>query len=110
MKETKNYHERPREHRNNDNRRFENRPKRNSFFRAGQVFSFIYHITSLGLIYLLVQDGEQDLAFKLLLVNAGLVVFALILAAVERKLNPRPKGGNRGGRKDNRHRRPPHRN
>jgi len=119
MKENKHYHENrhhTRESRsetrhhseNNKWHHGENRQKRNSFFRAGQIFSFIYHLTSLGLVYILVQDGESALAFKLIMFNAGLVVFALLLAAVERKLNPKPK--HRGRRDNNRHRRPPHRN
>jgi len=119
MKDTKHYQEnrhQPRERsdsRHHENHRWnsgENRHKRNSFFRAGQIFSLIYHLSALGLVYILVEKGEAQLAFKFIMLNAGLVVFALLLAAVERKLNPRKGGGHRGGRRDTRHRRPPHRN
>lgn len=99
-----------RDHRNHDSRwHNEHRHKRNSFFRAGQIFSIIYHLTSFGLVYLLVKEGEQELAFRLLLINAGLVIFALLLAAIERRFNSsRHSRSGRGGRNNSRpqHRRP----
>ena len=105
MKETKhtNYQEdRPRDHRNHDSRwHNEHRHKRNSFFRAGQIFSILYHLSSFALAYLLVKEGEQTLAFKLLLLNAGLVIFALLLAAIERRFNS-SRYSNRGGRNNSR--------
>ena len=65
-------------------------------------------------MYLLIQEGEKELAVKILMVNAGLVVFALLLAAVERKLNPKHGGRpNNRGRNNNRpynNRRPQTRN
>jgi hypothetical protein len=107
MTETKNYSE-TRQPRENNRPHYHNRPynenrqRRNSFFRAGQIFSFLYHLTSLGLMYLLVKEGEKELAVKILMVNAGLVVFALLLAAVERKLNPKHGRPNNRGRNNNR--------
>ena len=80
---------------NNQNRRNSNHHHRNqnnnrikgfNFFRAGQIFSVIYHLFLLALIYLLVEKGESELALKVFVVNAGIVIVAYTLATIERVL------------------------
>jgi hypothetical protein len=77
-----------------------NRIKGSNFFRAGQIFSVIYHLSLLVLIYLLVQQGESELALKVFVINAGIVIVAYSLATIERVLfassGRKFRPGNRG--------------
>ena len=100
--ENRNHDNRNRDRHHNPKFQDDNRQKRNSFFRAGQIFSIIYHLASFAFAYLLLQEGEKDLAFKLLAINAALVAFAYILSAAERRFSPKHNRRGRGGRRDNR--------
>ena len=55
-----------------------------TFFRAGQIFSIIYHICLLVLITILVQKGELQTALKIFAINAAIVICATLVSTVER--------------------------
>ena len=75
-----------RNHRNNYNYRNNQRSQAQkiSFYRVGQVFSLTYQISLLLLLYVLVSKGQQDMALKIFVINAGIVVLSLILSSIER--------------------------
>ena len=84
-------------------------------FRLGQVFGLIYNLAVLYLVYDLIQDGERELAIKIFAINAAVIIFALLVTSIERKvLSRKPprrmrndkKSGNRnnGNRNNNRDR------
>ena len=49
----------------------------------------IYNVALLTFAYKLVGLGEQELAFKILALNVGLIAFAFLLSAAERKFSPK---------------------
>lgn len=55
-----------------------------TFFRAGQIFSIIYHLALLLLIVILVQKGEVKTALKIFAINAAIVIFATLVSTIER--------------------------
>ena len=58
-------------------------------YKIGLLFGFIYNVGLLFLIYNLIKQGDQSLALKLFVVNALLIVFAIIVTAIERKITTR---------------------
>lgn len=57
-----------------------------NIFRLGQVCGLIYNLALLFLIYDLIQDGEKNLALKLFAANIALIVFALLITSIERRI------------------------
>ncbi len=55
-----------------------------TFFRAGQIFSVIYHLSLLVLLYILIEKGQTDSALKIFLINAVIVISATIISTIER--------------------------
>lgn len=76
--------------------------KNNTFtFRSGQVFGFIYNMAVLALVYDLIQKEQQDLAIKIFFGNIALIIIALLITTVERRIAGRkPRRGGPG--RDNR--------
>ena len=70
-------------------------------FRMGQLFGFIYNVALLGLVYDLIQNEEKELALNIFAINAGVIAFALLVTAIERKVLSR-KPARRNGRNDKR--------
>jgi uncharacterized membrane protein len=69
----------------------------NFSYRTGQFFGLIYNLALLGLIFTLINNGDKELAVKLLTINAVLIFLALIVTTTERKLvarKPPRRGGN----------------
>ena len=58
-------------------------------YKTGLVFSFLYSIAFLAMIFALIKSGEKSLALKLFVVYAALVVFAIVVTTVERKITTR---------------------
>lgn len=58
----------------------------NFSFRLGQFFGLIYNLGLLYLAYDLIKDGEKTLAFKILALNFGIIAFAILVTAIERKV------------------------
>jgi uncharacterized membrane protein len=58
----------------------------NFSYKLGLVFGFIYNIALLVLISNLIKDGNQSLALKLFTINAGLLVFAIVVTTIERRI------------------------
>ena len=84
-------------------------------FRLGQLFGLIYNLAVLYLVYDLIGDGEKELAVKIFAINAAVIIFALLVTSIERKvLSRKPprrmrndkRSGNRnsGNRNNNRDR------
>ena len=70
----------------------------NLTYRLGQICGLAYNAGLLYLVYDLVQSGEQTLALKLFLINAGIIAFAIIATATERKIfSRRPLNKRRDG-------------
>jgi uncharacterized membrane protein len=61
----------------------------NVSYKTGLIFGFIYNMALLALIYDLIRAGNQPLALKLFLINAGLLAFAIIVTAIQRKVTTR---------------------
>lgn len=61
----------------------------NFSYRTGQVFGLVYNLALLALIYVLVGNGQQDLALKLFVANIALIVLILVVTSVERKVSAR---------------------
>jgi uncharacterized membrane protein len=60
-------------------------------YKWGQIFALLYNIALLALVGSLIKDGNQELAVKLFVINATLMVFALLVTFVERRImNRRP--------------------
>lgn len=55
-----------------------------TFFRAGQIFTIIYHLSLLALIYILVEKGEVEVGLKIFAINAALLVIATLVSTIER--------------------------
>jgi hypothetical protein len=70
-------------------------------FRMGQLFGFIYNVALLALVYDLIQNEEKELALNIFAINAGVIAFALLVTAIERKVLSR-KPARRNGRNDKR--------
>lgn len=76
----------------------------NLTYRLGQIAGLSYNIGLLYLVYTLVQDGENTLALKLFLINAGLIAFAIIATAAERRIfSRRPQFRKRGNNDRRKH-------
>jgi uncharacterized membrane protein len=58
----------------------------NFSYKIGLIFGFIYNIALLVLISNLIKEGNQDLALKLFAINAGLLIFAIVVTAIERRI------------------------
>lgn len=61
----------------------------NFSYRAGQLFGLIYNLALLVLIFVLVKNDDKDLALKLFIANAILIILALIVTSIERKVSAR---------------------
>jgi uncharacterized membrane protein len=80
----------------------------NLSYRFGQFFGIIYNFALLFLVIHLIKIEEKSLAIKLFSINAGLIVFAILVTFVERKLITR-KPPRRGPNNQNNQRREPNR-
>jgi hypothetical protein len=75
--------------------------RRINFFRSGQIFSVVYHLSLLILLYILIEKGESDIALKVFAINAGIVLFAFTISTAERiifnslKRSGKHRGNNR---------------
>ncbi len=58
----------------------------NLSYRFGQFFGIIYNFALLFLVIHLIKIEEKSLAIKLFSVNAGLIILAILVTFVERKL------------------------
>lgn len=61
----------------------------NFSYKTGLVFGFVYNVALLFLIFNLVKQGDKSLALKLFVINTFLIIFAIIVTAVERKITTR---------------------
>jgi hypothetical protein len=73
----------------NNNRNYHHKNSRSnaqklSFYRVGQIFSITYQLSLLVLIYLLVTKGQQEMALKVFVINAGIVILSLVFSSIER--------------------------
>ncbi len=69
-------------------------------FRLGQFFGFVYNIALLYITYDLIKSGEKKLAVIIFASNIMLIVFALIVTKIERKIiNRKPPRKNRDERR-----------
>jgi len=55
-------------------------------YKFGLCFGFVYNIALLFLVSNLIKEGNKDLAVKLFAINAGLIIFAVIVTAIERRV------------------------
>ncbi len=55
-------------------------------YKFGLLFGFIYNIALLFLVANLIKEGNKELAVKLFAINAGLIIFAIIVTAIERRV------------------------
>ncbi|MCE3255106.1 MAG: putative rane protein [Rickettsiaceae bacterium] len=76
----------------------------NFSYRGGMIFSFIYNLALLALIFDLVKQGKTSLALKFFIINAALIAFAIVVTAVERKVTTRkpPRRMNQARKNSNR--------
>jgi len=58
----------------------------NLSYRFGQFFGIIYNFALLFLVIHLIKVEEKSLAIKLFSINAALIIFAILVTFVERKL------------------------
>ena len=84
---------------NNNYRRNNNNQKKINFFRSGQIFGIIYHICLIFLLYVLVDKGQSEMAFKVFVINTGIVLFAFVISTIERVNFNSNKGNNRRRKK-----------
>lgn len=61
----------------------------NFSYKTGLIFGFIYNMALLALIVDLIKAGNQALALKLFVINTGLLAFAVVVTAIERKVTTR---------------------
>ena len=84
-------------------------------FRLGQIFGLIYNLAVLYLVYDLIQGDEKELAVKIFAINAAVIIFALLVTSIERKVlsrkpprrmrnDKRPGNRNHANRNNNRDR------
>ena len=55
-------------------------------FRLGQIFSLIYNVSIIILIYTLVTIGEKKLAIIIFCVSASIIIFAIAVLAFEKRV------------------------
>lgn len=68
------------------------KPKSGRFlFVFGQLFGLVYNLAVLYFVYFLVQNGNESLALKIFAINAGVMMSAIFLSMLERRLFPRAK-------------------
>lgn len=58
----------------------------NFSYRSGQLFGLIYNLGVLYLVYSLFRDGDKSSAIKLFLINAAIVIFAILFTTFERRI------------------------
>jgi hypothetical protein len=72
--------------RDHDGRGYDSRPKSSRFsFFLGQFFGLVYNLAVLYVVYDLVQQDRQELALNVFAINAGVMIFAILISFVERK-------------------------
>ena len=74
-----------------ENRRFHDQRRHHSrgfnSFRLGQIFSIIYNLAILYLVYKLTQSQEKGLALEIFFGNIALITFGLLITSFNRKNN-----------------------
>jgi uncharacterized membrane protein len=58
-------------------------------YKLGLFFGFLYNVGLLYLVYDLINAGKEALALKLFIVNALLILFAIIATKIERRVTTR---------------------
>jgi len=69
---------------NSRDENFKPRISGKTFFRAGQIFSVIYHLSLLALILILIQKGESQTGLKVFAINAAIVICVNLVSTIER--------------------------
>ena len=58
-------------------------------YKIGLLFGFIYNVGLLVLIFNLIKQGNHSLALKLFIINTAMIIFAIIVTSIERKITTR---------------------
>lgn len=61
----------------------------NFSYRLGQVFGIIYNLSLLYVVVDLVREDKKDLALDIFVANAALILLALLVTTIERKIATR---------------------